>query len=89
MPESADLIDDQDKTGAFREENVIAEKLNEFFALIHAHCESNWGVLNAIAFSGEDPSEDLSKTEVTANNFKELKKQTVKNHQDWIITQQF
>ena len=63
MPESAELIDDQDKTGAFREENVIAEKLNEFFALIHAHCKSNWRDLNTTAFSGEGSSEDLSKTD--------------------------
>lgn len=71
MPESAELIGDQDETGEFREENVIAENLNEFFALIHAHCENNWGDLSATAFSGEHSSEDLSKTEVIAHNFKE------------------
>lgn len=70
MPESAELLNDQDKPGAFREEHATAEKLNEFFALLHAHHESNWGDLNATASSGEDSSQDLPKTEVITNNFK-------------------
>lgn len=83
MPESAELIDDQDKT-------EHSEKLNEFFALIHVHCESKWGDLNATAFSGKDPSEDLSKTEVIANNFKEQTYKTNSNKSPGLdITQQF
>lgn len=79
LPESAELIDDQDKTGAPRKENVIAEKLNEFFALIHAHSGSNWEISMRQHSSGKAHHSHLSKTEVITNNFKEQTDKTNSN----------
>lgn len=90
MPESAELIDDQDKTGALREDKVIAEKLNEFFALIHAHSRSKWEIPMLHRSPGKAHQSicpKLKQSQTTLRN--ELTKQRVTNQQDWIIIQQF
>lgn len=79
MPESAKLIDDQDKTGALRKENVTAEKLNEFFALIHDHSGSNSENSMQQHSPGKAHQSHLPKTEEITNNFKEQTGKTKSN----------
>lgn len=78
MPEPAELIDDQDKTGALREDKVIAEKVNEFFALIHAHSRSNCEIPMLQRSPGKAHQSICPKL-TQSNNFKEQTDKTKSN----------
>lgn len=61
------------------QEKKIAEKQNEFFALIHAHSGSNWEILMRQHSPGKAHHSHLSKTEAITNNFKEQTDKTKSN----------